>query len=557
MNIKSIFLFVAISLVLAGFASCSKFENSLFVEAIERDIQTEEDALANFSIAISKAACQHLEVRELIRNEALKKFDNDYDVLYQNVKNQEISGLGTFRDVLISYMSSEDVMTTIENLLPSLTIYVSDATWFDPSGFCADNWDPRDCRLAVTYKNANGVCKELFSNGYDLGGIEDGTIPGGPVLIVKKNERIETSTPTKSGEVTYTFIDDAFNGGLSAETKGGRYSGNYTTSWIEGQDPEDNSDVISASALNLLNPDIIIAYNLFKNHSYALQNDYIYYGMTPLSSKGALRTDVRSKIVRFKISPRAFNSLFDDPNGSDMNYVDTLDTDDNGQGYEAEPSVSTIYSRLWADGALEIRINTTVYGNNGNNTSLEEYSYNVSARDLFTVKDSSILKEQWEATAFKWYITWRYSISARNETTLEEKWYYPENSPNLPTWDLLDNSAFYIIASEVDSGTETTISISNTTKKGKQTSSKISNEQTAEVGGLLGTIKNELGWSSSDEVTNTTTVTFSWKNGDDLMGKHLISYADKYIREQTSSGSYVVYSYGADKFIFTILPYRY
>lgn len=542
-------------LLTLSFNSCTKVETETFPEAKELAIKNEADAMENFSIALSKAACEHQEIRELIKNESLKKFDNDYDVLYQNIKNRNISDLGTFRDVLVSYMSSESEMASIERILPALTIYVSDVTWFDPNGFCADNWNTEDNRMAVTYVNGNGKCKRLFSNGADLGNIEEGTIPGGPVLIIKNNERIVTSVSTKSGDVTYDFIDDVYDGSLNIETKSNRHKGKYSKSWIAGQDPEDNSDIISATALNNLNPDIIKAYNMFKDHPYAVQNDYIYYGLTTSSPKGSLRTDVRSKIVRFKISARAFDEIFDDPYDSDKNFVDSFETDDNGEGHDAEPSASEIYSKLWADGALEIRVRVAAFGSDDNVSIFKDFHYNVKAKDLFTIKDNSIMKEQWNSTPFKWYVTWRYSINHRDETTLVEKWYYPELGPDLPTWDLVGNSGYSIMITEEDSGIQTTTTFSYTTKKANQKTGKISSG--VSVGGNVATFKNELGWSSSDEETKSGTTTVSCTNGDDHLLTTNISFIDKYIKNQVSSTSYYVYSYESEDFTLTILPYRY
>lgn len=362
--------------------SCSKESNNTYFVATIENIDDTYDALECFSIALSKAACEYEEVRQIIKESALERFDNDYDVLYQKIKSQSISSeLGTFRDVISLYMSNPSMMERIEDLVPDLTIYVSDATWFDSQGFCAENWDTKDNRLAITYKGRRNICQKLFSNGYYLGDIEVGTIPGGPVLIVTRNERVIVNS-SKSGDEPFTYIDEAFDGRLIAQTKDLRHTGKYTTSWIEGQTPEDNSDTISTEALNALNPDIITAYNLFKDNPYALQNDYIYYGLTPDSPRGGLRQDVRSRIVRFKISPRSFVSLFDDANDSDMNFSDYYETDDNGKGMNAQPSVSTIYSKLWADGALEIRVRIAAYIENDNVGICKDYYYDVKARDL-------------------------------------------------------------------------------------------------------------------------------------------------------------------------------
>ena len=562
MKTKSIhLLIVSLAVMTLPFVSCTKLENESFTEAKELEIVNETDAIENFTIALSQAACQHQEVRDLIKAESLKKFDNDYDVLYQNVKNREISGLGTFRDVLISYMSGESAMESIERLLPGLTIYVTDVRWFDPEGFCAERWDTNDQRMAVTYDIANSRCEKLFSNGYYLGKIEAGTIPGGPVLIVKKNERIITSAATKSGDVAYYFKDDAFNGSLknTIETKNNDYPGEYSTGWVDGQTAQNSSDDISISKLEQINPDIMDAYYMFRNHSYALHNDYIFYGLTGPSDKGALRTDVRSKIVRFKIAARSFDAIFDDPNDSDRNFEDSFEVTDGGQGYDAQPSLSTIYSKLWADGALEIRVRVLALGDNGQAGVFQDFCYNVKASDLFTVKSNSILREQWWSTPFKWYINWRYSMkdNKRDETTLAEKWYYPENSPFLPTWDLINNSAYNIMVLEEDSGAVTTHTLSNTYKRANQTTNKISSG--LEVGGEIvsATFKNELGWSSSDEETIATETTVSYSNDDEVLVIQPISYSDKYVKAQEASMVVKVYSYESDNFTFTILPYRY
>ena len=182
-------------------------------------------------------------------------------------------------------------------------------------------------------------------------------------------------------------------------------------------------------------------------------------------------------------------------------------------------------------------------------------------KHLYTVKDNVIKKEQWGATAFKWYITWRYSISGRDENTLVEKWYYPENGLDMPSWDLFDNSAFTIVLTEEDSGAETTYTVTTTTKKANQYTSKISRDASVSAGAngtsLSATIKNELGWNSSDEKSATITTTVSCKNQDDHMGTELISYSDKYILRQATPSSYIVSSHSTDRFSFTILPYRY
>ena len=489
-----------------------------------------------------------------MKKEALVKFDNDYDVLFSAIKDYPISDVGNVKDFISRQFPDDTMLEEIEEKLPLLTIYVSDVTWLDPDGFCPQRWDTEDNRLAVTYKSDDGLCCKLFSNGSFIGTIAPGTIPGGTVLIVKDNERIVADLHTKSGQ-QYRFIDEAFN---NIKTKGDhRHTGKYTVSWIQGQDPEDNSDLISAECLNRLNPDIINAYEMFENMPYALQNDYIYYGMTSSNPRGQLRNDVRSKIVRFKIDPDSFDYLFDEQGlageKGDIGFVDSFEADDDGKGMSAQPSRSTIYSKLWADGSLELFLD--VY--TASDSSLVLFTrcvFNVRASDLFTIKDNAIKREQWGSTAFKWYVTWRYSIAERNASTLEEKWFYPESSPDLPIWDLLQNSEYVVYAYEHDSGKEVNKTINVTSKVADSHSGKI--EASANIKDKV-TLKTEFGWNHSDEKTISETLVVSYSDGNDEICYVPVSYRDKYIHKKVSTDLYSVYSVKGGGIQFTILPYRY
>lgn len=547
---------VSLFSVLTILFSCSKTDMVGIDLAVIDNTIDQQTALRNFSIALSKVVYQNQPVRELIKKEALGKFDNDYDVLYPLIKDRIIADGKTVHTLLAEALGDEVQLNNIEAIIPTLTIFVTNVTWFDPEGFCAEKWNTEDERVSVTYKQTNGNCSELFANGYDLGTIEAGVIPGGPVLIVKTNERVVVNPSTKGGtDVDFTFIDDVFDGSKKAiETKDIRYTGEYSVSWISGQPAEDHSDIISASALNSLNPDIITAYNLFNGNPYACQNDYVYYGMTSNAVSSPLRNDVRNKLVRFKISPNSFNSIFNDPTDGDMDFEDVYDTDDNGFGPGVEPSVEEIYSRLWADGALEINVKVYAANETGNGYLAGNFFYDVKASDLFTLKNYSIKKEQWWSTIFKWYITWKYTITARDASTLTEKWYYPTNTPDLPIWDLKKNSSYYIVVTEHDSGSTITTSETVTTRRANSVTSKVGVEY--HVNEYV-TMKNEMGWTTTDEETNSTTVTVSKTYNDDSLISQTVSYADNYITGAASSSSYYVHSYGSDRFTFTILPCRY
>ena len=540
------------------FNSCSKAIPDYSEESKIIAIWNEQDALRDFSIALSKVISTNESARVLLKNEAMRQFDNDYDVLFANASGMVVADGKTFAEMIQEALGETATVEDILSLVPTLTIYVTDITWLDPDGFRADRWDTSDRRVSVTYIGTGKECEKLYANGSFIGRIEPYTIPGGPVLIVKKNERVRAKANTRAGvnDNPYEFIADAFNPAMNnVDTKGSGlyYTGPYTTGWVPGETAGDHSPVVTASMLNSYNPDIITAYNLFLGNPNALPNDYIFYGMTGDGTPGHLNNNVRSKIVRFKIAPNSFDALFDDTVGAnkDRKFSNSFSTDDNGQGYSAAPSTATIYSKLWSEGSLEINVKVFIASTDGTNQQFLNYYYDVTAHDLFTIKSNSIKKEQWGTTPIKWYITWRYSITNRNATTLVEKWYYPANSPYLPTWDLVNNSQFYLIISEHDSGATESKSFTVVTKKATTTTLKLN----VEVPDFP--VKAEIGWNLTDEESISEVTNVSWTNGNDEIIDLGISYRDKYIDYKISDDQWILKTYGDDRFSFCILPCTY
>ena len=78
-----------------------------------------------FGKALAPLLFEEEGVRSLIREEALKQFNNDYEVLYQMIKDRPVNGSKTFRDLLRERTGgSESLLKEIEKQLPLLTIMV-------------------------------------------------------------------------------------------------------------------------------------------------------------------------------------------------------------------------------------------------------------------------------------------------------------------------------------------------------------------------------------------------------------------------------------------------
>ena len=80
-NLRS--LMVVMVTIIALFASsCNKTDMEAIQNAKYSVVCDEQSALENFSISLSKAVYTYPEVREFLKREALKRFDNDDDVFY-------------------------------------------------------------------------------------------------------------------------------------------------------------------------------------------------------------------------------------------------------------------------------------------------------------------------------------------------------------------------------------------------------------------------------------------------------------------------------------------
>ena len=56
----------------------------------------ELNAQKEFAIILSKALCSDPDMRSFVKQEALQRFDNDYDVFYPKVKDELINEKETF-----------------------------------------------------------------------------------------------------------------------------------------------------------------------------------------------------------------------------------------------------------------------------------------------------------------------------------------------------------------------------------------------------------------------------------------------------------------------------
>lgn len=163
-----------------------------------------------FAEAFSNALIANRDVRRLVKEEALKQFDKDYDVLYALVKNQSLTPTEylktnsnktsknllqksanalTLREALLPFFSSEAELLEIEQKLPLLTIFVPEL----PLGyFSAETWDINDETqipdVALRLTNTNDI--PVIGKDGEKYVIEAELTPGFPIVVIKDNERV-------------------------------------------------------------------------------------------------------------------------------------------------------------------------------------------------------------------------------------------------------------------------------------------------------------------------------------------------------------------------------
>lgn len=363
------------TLVLAAILliSCDKNEldQSVQIEdaSIEIAILDKTESQKEFAQLLSKAIFEHQALRALIKEEALKQFDKDYDVFYPLIKNKEVENGKTVRDLLLSYCDDKQKLSRIEETLPLLNIYVPDFSLFHD--FNAENWDVSDNEIAVTPLTDNFE-RIFYGNGDSLFTLASQEIPGFPCLVVKDNDRLKIVNNNKTRSTLnfadYEFIDSEFDGSIKPDIES-----QNTTRWSP-YDWDVDDEIVNPSSV------VSDAFLHFGTDPVYWQRDYIYYGMTKNNPKnGVFNPQIREFIHKIKIHPSVLSTI------SDQN--DPYHTNVEVKSDNKDPLTwAQIVDRIWTDGNFELRFYIYTGSRNGTSTLVpESRMYNVSPKELFRI----------------------------------------------------------------------------------------------------------------------------------------------------------------------------
>jgi hypothetical protein len=304
--------------------------------------------LEKFGIGISKA--MHSEqFRRLIRNEAMKRFNRDTDVLYAFVKDVPINStaqmrtsdggteqmpFSTLHEFLVPFFSSEAELVAAEQQIPLLTIFVPT---LPEDSFSPELWDVADEEqipdVALALDNISYVPVIGREGNNYL--IEPGYVPGYPIVALKENERVISSRNPRFDELDTRILNaDGSSSGRFSRPDIDRLpdGGGRGINWGELDVPiyrfrDNNFDQFFwrnrgrqdtnqgqgyRGASDDYIPDYLIkAYKTFKNSPKGWHRDNVYYGLTPDNTEGEfIGRKYRETIATIKIVGNNLTSVF-------------------------------------------------------------------------------------------------------------------------------------------------------------------------------------------------------------------------------------------------------
>lgn len=511
MKINIIFLFICASLFSCNNeidevspAGNGSQNGGIHVEKIDAGKAQQE-----FAQILSKAVYNNTEVREFLKSEAIKQFDNDYDVFYPFIKDKTVAEDKTFRDILLTYCKDEKTLLEIEETLPLLNILVPNLTYV--GDFSAENWDTSDNEVAVSFVEGNNG-SVLFADGESIDILEPGEIPGFPVLVVKNNERLKMTAATKAAgasSCSYEFISDAYNGQLRPQTK--------------SQDeinlnPEIEDDFMPASSIDA---SIIQAYEESKSNPAALDRDFIYYGLCKAHPKnGVLNTNIRECLYKFKIDFNKYSIIADQD--EDPHLQDVVNK-------KSELSNAEVISRIWTNGNFEMCFDAFI--GSGKQASVQSHSIQLSVtpHELFNI--DKIHVNYRHSTKFR-HSKYTYWVDAKD---LKPKWVlakksYMDNLVFTAPWDLANNSLNIILVMYEKDNSET---ITRT----ETASMEFANSSNFSASNTSGSQLNKLDVGISSKTSHSTSITITQTKESDALGRLMVNFSDPIILgEMTKNG---------------------
>ena len=488
--------FVLVFLVYLSVASCNESLNDIDKNVVSATFleQSESNLILKqkFSSALVKVLGQNEEVRSLIKEEALKQIDFDYDVLYCLIKDKQLKNGVTLEEYLEKYLTSDE-LKCIHKQLPTLTLFVPT---LPENSFSVHSWNTIDELPAVAVKvSDNNDVKIYYGNG-ETEVFPADIIPGFPVVVVKENERIvrngEILSKTVSENIEETnliFVDEIFNNLHGKDLVNTKTRANRPDRPVPLPKVDNPEDYLPANMKKTYE-----AYKIYKN-TIGWQRDYIYYGITPTTDKGPFDYNMKEFLVGFELMGDAlgFYRKIADQDGDPKSSIPI------GGVLPANSSIIT-----WTEGEYEFKVTTYVGSKSTIGTEYKSF-FRLKPDQLFRAEVERVISRP----GMPGYTVYKLVGLKSKRVDLD-----------LPLfeWDLENYGATIKIAIEEVDGQETEVnSISSSIEFATNFGFDASFGEKVKFGVKFGsTIKEVL------NVSNTITKTL----GGDELGEVIINFAD-------------------------------
>ena len=319
-----------------------------YTPTVNRVLSADRDAamLRPFAHALYVAMSESQMLREIIRTRALEKFNKEYDVLYQFIKNEPVENGLTVRQLLLKHFESEEILAAIERSRPTLTIFVPE---LPNNSFSAELWNTEEQIPLVALHVTRDIHAPIIGDFGEYGNeflLEAGFIPAFPVVVLRDNARVRVAQDASRAHSA--ALDNA----------GSSFVFEFTHEYFDNSKRQEcfyndkrEEELISAqqTPVFFIDPVIQRAFGFFPNDAAGWQRDYIYYGLTPTNTTGRLSRDFKEHITSFRFLPQHTPSQI-------LGFL----TNHSGDPRLAAPSLGRPPSSYWTTGRYTFIVNAQV-----------------------------------------------------------------------------------------------------------------------------------------------------------------------------------------------------
>lgn len=496
---------LAASLLALSLMACSK-EEALMPQNLSTSTSIEAGiSKQDFAVALSKAIEKTPRLADVLRNEALKQFDNNTDVLYHLVKDIEVNSGNTVEMLIANEWSrgNKDFQERVD-ASPLLNIFASDLEVFDES-LGLGSWNTAK-EVAVATVSANGN-KVLYVAGDSVASVGSKEIPAIPTFVIGDNRRVEVASTLRNGEqgvrYNYSFLHEAYKGRERTQLR---------NEYVQ-EAPDDDSWIRDTD----LSPKHIYAFENSGDELYK-QRALLYYS----DNTEGVDYSFSEYLYRFKIAPEAYHNIA----GADSEQDDPKITGETVVTYaRRDATIDEIISKIWTKGSFAFSFEVVTPLSSGN-TINHKLVFSVSPKELFIMNPD---RERRHPTLFR---KTRYTYRLKAER-LESRWVYPHKIGTKTyaridgSWDLSKQGLSKVIrVFELDKGTKKNYTETFGSEFFVGTNIKASN--------IIKAIGLSADVSSHYKATKTISSTVAYNDSDDDLGVAVLYFTDPFFLYRTT-----------------------